>query len=552
MLALPFLRRILRKVPILPSRPPPVPPKSTPSPISSRLPGREYKTAQERPHNMDGVIIPSETVPNELKVACEQTLKRAKELKKAEPVVAYWCSFAAAQRALKVPSRSKEGTMWLMSLLDALEQMKAVLASNEAVTNEAAGAAYIENFALKVFMSADNDDRAGITGKATTRKFVVAGQFIEALRCFENGMTEEMEQKLQYSRWKAADGAKALREGRAPASGPPMPETEINPFPDLPPGSPTLDSASLALSPSKSASFTCGDRPDMPDYSTSNQTITPAVSPAAMPTDSSPRDIPNIDTSSRDTLRTPQRPRSSGSTAWSTVATPGVVEYDGDERESNIGPSAPPLTPPIAAPTTTERKNVRFMGPDGAPLSPASTYQTVDSYDIPPVPPPSTLISPPGSPHPSILPTPPTPPLTMSSGEDSSLSNVPPRVNGDERNFTIDSSGVTSPRGDGRDQQIVNDGAVRRSAGESSKFPPVPGVAPLPLPPPKDAYQPHPPPAVQTHDLRHTLPLPTSTPTRKQIDQTQKHAKWAISALEFDDVETAKSELRKALATIGG
>lgn len=43
--------------------------------------------------------------------------------------------------------------------------MKAVLATNEAVTNEAAGAAYIENFALKVFMSADNDDRRGNTGK---------------------------------------------------------------------------------------------------------------------------------------------------------------------------------------------------------------------------------------------------------------------------------------------------------------------------------------------------------------------------------------------------
>lgn len=43
--------------------------------------------------------------------------------------------------------------------------MKKVLDSNEAVTAEAAGAAYIENFALKVFMSADNDDRAGNTGK---------------------------------------------------------------------------------------------------------------------------------------------------------------------------------------------------------------------------------------------------------------------------------------------------------------------------------------------------------------------------------------------------
>jgi vacuolar protein sorting-associated protein VTA1 len=71
--------------------------------------------------------------------------------------------------------------------------------------------------------------------RATIRKFVVAGQFIEVLRCFENGMTDEvsyihdpsmpiadqkMEQKLQYARWKAADGAKALREGREPVSGP--------------------------------------------------------------------------------------------------------------------------------------------------------------------------------------------------------------------------------------------------------------------------------------------------------------------------------------------
>lgn len=43
--------------------------------------------------------------------------------------------------------------------------MKAVLATQEAVTNEVAGAGYVENFALKVFMSADNDDRNGITGK---------------------------------------------------------------------------------------------------------------------------------------------------------------------------------------------------------------------------------------------------------------------------------------------------------------------------------------------------------------------------------------------------
>ena len=97
--------------------------------------------------------------------------------------------------------------------------MKATMADNDAIHNEAAGAAYIQNFALKVFMSADNDDRNGVTGKcvllliivwetlvkasgqyhigvliyrATIRKFVVSGQFIEVLSCFENGMTEEV------------------------------------------------------------------------------------------------------------------------------------------------------------------------------------------------------------------------------------------------------------------------------------------------------------------------------------------------------------------------
>jgi hypothetical protein len=43
---------------------------------------------------MESVNIPSENVPAELK-SCDQILKRAKELKKAEPVVAYWCKLIA-------------------------------------------------------------------------------------------------------------------------------------------------------------------------------------------------------------------------------------------------------------------------------------------------------------------------------------------------------------------------------------------------------------------------------------------------------------------------
>ena len=37
------------------------------------------------------VDIPSDSVPQELKSTCEQILKRARELRKADPVMSYWC-----------------------------------------------------------------------------------------------------------------------------------------------------------------------------------------------------------------------------------------------------------------------------------------------------------------------------------------------------------------------------------------------------------------------------------------------------------------------------
>ncbi|OAR01918.1 hypothetical protein LLEC1_01256 [Akanthomyces lecanii] len=54
-------------------------------------------------------------------------------------------------------------------------------------------------------------------------------------------------------------------------------------------------------------------------------------------------------------------------------------------------------------------------------------------------------------------------------------------------------------------------------------------------------------------------PGPSSNPTyapatnihHKDLNQAQKHAKWAISALNFDDVPTAVKELRNALAMLG-
>lgn len=42
-----------------------------------------------------------------------------------------------------------------------MEQMKTDLGANDAVHDEPAAAAYIENFALRVFAGADSEDRKG-------------------------------------------------------------------------------------------------------------------------------------------------------------------------------------------------------------------------------------------------------------------------------------------------------------------------------------------------------------------------------------------------------
>jgi len=315
-----------------------------------------------------------------------------------------------------------------------------------------------------------------------------------------------------------------------------MPETEINPFPELPVGSPGVASTQLQSSPGMTrGSFSSTTRPIIspPPDNGSPAGSTPLVSPRPSPAHHSRSNLPNLDTSSRENIAntTPSRTDSFASGAWSTVATPGVADEEGREKRFDLSkgselPSAPPLSP--KSPTgDRDRKNVRFAGPDGAPLSPAQTHITVDSYDTPDAPPPTTATS---------SPTTPMPPANFQIPGSSSSSDPSSQARG----ISTSSSSRPSNGGNGN--------------GNGVSFPsaPPPSLATVPSAPPV-VPQPHglglssPPPSAP--------PMPALTsapPTRKQVEQTQKHARWAISALEFDDIETARSELRKALATIGG
>lgn len=121
--------------------------------------------------------------------------------------------------------RTAENDAFLMALFDQLEDEKAVLApTHPAVTDDAAGRAYVLQFASRIFLTADDEDREGRATKKTARLFLVASQFLEVLRVFSVDQSnaagmEEVEERIKYARWKAMDIVKALNEGRTPHPG---------------------------------------------------------------------------------------------------------------------------------------------------------------------------------------------------------------------------------------------------------------------------------------------------------------------------------------------
>ncbi|RHZ84818.1 hypothetical protein Glove_74g185 [Diversispora epigaea] len=164
------------------------------------------------------------SVPEELKFI-NTFLQRAQELQKREPVIAYYCNYYSAKLALEKGTKEKESKAFLAKILDLLEQEKKNIGDNEAVTNDIAGEAYVENFALKVFLNADNEDRAGKASRKTAKNFLAAAIFLELLKIFGE-LSSENQEKIKYSKWKATQIIKALKDGQIPTPGPPGGETD--------------------------------------------------------------------------------------------------------------------------------------------------------------------------------------------------------------------------------------------------------------------------------------------------------------------------------------
>ncbi|KAJ7103362.1 Vta1 like-domain-containing protein [Mycena belliarum] len=485
-------------------------------------------------------------------------LQRADELRAKEPVIAYWCTYYAAQVGIALKAKDTASRSYLFELLGALERMKAAIGPTDAIDIEAASAAYVENFALRVFGVADNEDRSGSGNRSTAKKFLAAANFLEVLKTFPKAeVSETNEEKIRYAKWKAADIAKAYREGRKATPGPagsdPAIDAELLELQQAP---------SLTTTNSTTSSITVQGSPPSHSHiasaraSSSSPPKTKRSSPHMEPTD--------IANANRDFLpQTPPRHNKkldvniglqpgnwagehSGEAtpgSWSTAATPGTGSTP---QEPINGPQSPTFQKGkgkersgSGSSSGSGRGGLLFKPVDGGNTNFAMSSDTNESgkksvHFTPSVV--GGLSSTAGS-----LPASPT---YQSGAGHPAMTNA----SWQGQNGSAPYSGLDLPPG------FVPD--LQHPAGEASQ-PPYGGLyasAP-PLPPaPGGIYRPivppPPPPPASVHPPPPSVPEVELTPTI--IAKAQKHCRFAISALDYEDAEQARRELRAALLVLGG
>ncbi|XP_051952332.1 vacuolar protein sorting-associated protein VTA1 homolog [Xyrauchen texanus] len=157
-------------------------------------------------------------VPPQLK-AIQHLLRTAQEHDKRDPVIAYYCRLHAMQTGMKLDSKTPECRKFLVKLMDQLEMMKKELSDNESISQEVVGNAHVENYAVKMFLYADNEDRSGRFHKNMIKSFYTASLLFDVLSVFGE-LSEENIQQTKYAKWKAAYIHNCLKNGETPQAGP--------------------------------------------------------------------------------------------------------------------------------------------------------------------------------------------------------------------------------------------------------------------------------------------------------------------------------------------
>jgi vacuolar protein sorting-associated protein VTA1 len=302
------------------------------------------------------------------------------------------------------------------------------------------------------------------------------------------GSTHQHEEKVRYAKWRAADISKALREGRQPTT--PVPTAAAA-------GEPTgITMEDLLSAPGLS---------DTPNTPVSHEMVEEPYSASAA--------LPPVSTAFGE---------GEGITPFEIQPRSAPLPINGTgTRQAALPTGSPSPSTSIGSPTSKSR---RHQADSRAPPPPEATAP---------------------------------PPSSQSSSPPRGFSTPSPRQERGRR-ASLGTTSLTSSPTTGAQRSPSPTHFVPRNSPPSTvpylTGSPYASAPPLPPPPqlPSAPYlgAPHPPP----------LPPPPARPEPSQppeltpglITKAQKHCRFAISALDYEDAEQARKELRSALAILGG
>lgn len=377
---------------------------------------------------------------------------------------------------------------------------------------------------------------------ATAKKFLAAANFLEVLSVVSESSlsTTDAPEMVRYAKWKAADIAKAFREGRKPTPGGIGEQEQESHATDGPSGFAAEGEPSAPPSEVYSPTSPHGQIADLPQQELADSSVTP-VSPDSWSMAATPG-TPGGSDGIRSFSGGPYA-QSALRRAWVSGELEGNdevadVEMSGEHLGQGLGSVDRGVSPPSS---DTSAKRVHFSPSVIGGLTPSTLGPETDPFRSVPPSAPSLPPSPVVEDHvpqgliPSVptidkseyvtdfvdqaspsLPTPPLPPPPL-------LPSIPPTF---------------SP-------------APPAFPPAPPSFPPAPPMNSHPLHSQHTAYPPlAPPPVPVTADSTVTHMPVELTPSL--IVRVQKHCKFAISSLDYEDAEQARKELRAALQLLGG
>lgn len=375
-----------------------------------------------------------------------------------------------------------------------LFQTKNEYTNEDAIMDDATAQAYIEQFAQETLDRAERVIKANKVTQQTASTFDAALTFFNLVNIWGPPDTET-QQKIKYAKWNAARITRAIKEGKDPNETNPKKE-------DLPPPQPNLDPTDPDVQALASPSGQEQEQSHGQDQAPRSATVEDAPDPD-LKRDSAGVSLPH-------TPVLPDPPASVPDDG--ELKLPSAPGY-GDEGGNAAAPGyfdPPPTLPSPISPPANHPTN--FTPGGGAPSAPQTWTPTP--------PPAASSFAPPSVPSAPSAPSAPSGPPTFAPSPSSTAAVAPPPT-------------FSPPPVDPTPRNM-----------------PPPAVVPRPVVPAPTSFGNSGAAPIPPAGLGQQAPA-TYTADDAAMAQAQKHAKWAISALNFEDVPTAVRELRRALESLG-